>query len=318
MSDNPGSSRLKGPAGIVLAICLIAVAVLLMKSRHEAHERDLGESGRPILFVLSPDHGRQVTPNQRAVLADFLRKESGFNVEVYVAETPLDAIEAFGGGPRVEADMGILNLFEYTLARNEYKVEAARQVLRKGSSTGYAGVIVVRSDGLIRDLAGLGGKTIAYTDPFSTSGFVFAARSLADAGVNLRHVFAGNHEQAVAQLRAGQVDAAATYDAMVRNDPSFRIIARTDTIPNEPVFFRSGLRPDKRDRLAAAIDRFAKSSDGPAILSAVADIEGFRAITDLHYAPVLETARAAGRSVYQLVPEGLRVESRRRGIMYGP
>lgn len=273
-----------------------------------------GSVGSPVIFMLSPDHGAKLNAEDRKALAEMLFRESGLHVEVRVAASALDAIEAFDK----EADLSILNLFEYILAQREYGVEAALQVTRKDGSTGYTGVILVQADGPIRTLNDLTGKRIAYSDPFSSSGFVFPAKLLADAGIKPVPEFAGNHEKALARLRAGDVDAAATFSAAVENDSALRVIARTDTIPNEPIFFRKWLRPELKARLVEAIQRIAATPEGLRILKSIADIEGVRPISDDSYLDVNTAIRAAGSSAYEVVPEGIRVESRRRGINLGP
>ena len=119
-------------------------------------------------------------------------------------------------------------------------------------------------------------------------------------------------------LRSGRVDAAATYSAAVAGDTGFRIIAQTDIIPNEPIFYRADLLPEKRDQLTKAFMKLAESGEGQELLSSLADITGLQPSSDQDYLGVIATARAAGKSVFELVPEGVLVESRRRGIEYIP
>jgi phosphonate transport system substrate-binding protein len=244
------------------------------------------------------------------------------HIEIRIAETSLDAIEAFGGGSRGgahgSADVGLLNLFEYVLARKEYGVEAALQVLRAGDATGYHGVIAVRADDPAQSPNDLRGKRVAFVDPYSTSGFVFTARILRDAGVDVQPEFAGNHAEALRRLKAGEADAAATFATAVESDPSLRVIVRTDTIPNEPIFFRREVRAEKRVAIVNALAKLASTPEGARLLESIADITDVRPVNDDDYREVVDAIRAAGKSVYEVVPEGLQVESRRRGINYIP
>lgn len=314
MADTERNAGRRARRVVAVAAGVLLAALAIWAIRRDLADERLGEADSPLLFILSHDHGRRFSPGDREALAALLSRESGLYIEVEIAATPLDAIEAFGG----RADAGLLPLFQYALARKEYAVEAGLQVLREGGAEGYTGVVLVRAEGPVRAVGDLAGKRIAYVDPFSTSGFVFPAKMLADASVAPVPEFAGGHEEALARLRAGGVEAAATYAGADGGDSALRVLVRTDTIPNEPVFFRAGLRPEKKERLAAAIRNLGATPEGTAILAKTADISGFRPIEDEDYAGVGQAIRDAGRSVYEVVPDGLRVESRRRGIGYLP
>lgn len=311
MNNKPSIARTMGKLAAFLALFVMG-GLAVTGCGKSAPER--GSADFPIVFMLSPEHGAKLNANDRKALEEMLLRESSLHVDIRTAASSLDAIEAFDRA----ADVGILSLFEYVLARSEYSVEAAFQVIRRGGSTGYAGVILTRADGPIRSVEDLGGKRLAYSDPFSTSGFVFPAKLLADAGVKPASEFAGSHEMALARLRAGEVDAAATFAAAAEHDPTLRVLARTDTIPNEPVFFRHWLKPELKTRLATAIERVAATPEGARILKSIADIEGIRPISDESYLELNNVIRAAGSTVYEVVPEGVRVETQRRGINLGP
>ena len=63
---------------------------------------------------------------------------------------------------------------------------------------------------------------------------------------------------------------------------------------------------------------FARTQEGKAVVRRMGGITGFRDIEAAHYQPVLATIRAAGKSVFEVVPDGLRIESKQRGIEYVP
>lgn len=297
----------------LLPAVLFIGALALRQVRAAQQEAELGKPASPIVFVLSPDHGRELSRDDQASLAALLEAESGLAVEVRVAASPLAALEAFGA----RADVGLLNLFEYLLARDHYGVRARLQALRAGAEA-YAGEILVRSDGPIQALGDLAGRSIAYVDPFSTSGFVFPATLLADAHVHPVAEFAGSHAEALGRLRAGRSDAAATFAGAAAHDSGLRVLAHTADIPNEPVFFRAGLAADKVARLEAAFARLAELPEGKRLLGLSAGITGFHAVEDAAYASALAAIRAAGKTVYDVVPEGVWIDARFRNLDYVP
>ena len=265
---------------------------------------------RPLVLLLSPAHGAHVAPEQRAALGAWLAGRAGRPVEVRVAASPTDAIEAFGNH---QADLGLVGVFEYLFAHREFGAEAVLQVVRDGR-TEYAADLVVRADAPIQAPAALDGRKVAFVDPYSTSGFLLPARLLADARVKPQIQFAGSHDAALAQLRAGQVDAAATWHGAAAGDARLRVLATTPPIPNEPFAARRDLDPKTRAALAAALADYAATPDGGRVLRAVSAITGVRPVTDAAYQGVADLVHSAGKSVEDLVPGGQALWSRYHSV----
>lgn len=253
-------------------------------------------AGGPVVVVLSPAHAPAGGAAAVEALQARLTALSGVPVKVQLATTSLQAIEAFGG---TQSHIGLLPVTEYLFARQAYGVEARLQVQRAAGAR-YVGEIVVTSDSKLKTVGDLTGKRIAYTDEFSTSGFLLPAALVASQGVKPKAVFAGSHEAAVAALRAGDVDAAATYGGVAAKDAKLKVLATTEPIPNEPVFVAKGVDPA---RAKAVLDALAKVADEGG-LTELAGITSMQPIHHDAYASLLERVRAAGRSTADLVPGG--------------
>lgn len=85
----------------------------------------------------------------------------------------------------------------------------------------YKSLIAVPNDSDISSVADLEGKDVAFSDPLSTSGFLFPVAAMAEAGIDIGELpegngsqasftprFAGGHVQSYTLLEQGQVDAA--------------------------------------------------------------------------------------------------------------
>ena len=284
------------PAIVRTLACLLA---LVVSSSCRRDEGLVGTSGAPLVMVLSPGHGTDAVRVRE--LERLLSRESGLTVEVRVAPNSDSAVR-MAGSPNTDA--ALLTLFEYLFCRKLFGVSAALRVVRKGGATEHHGEILVKSDSEAKSLADLRGKKVAFVDRYSSTGYVLPSKLLLDRGVNVEPVFTGSHEAALAELRAGHAAAAATYAGAGAGSGDLRALASTPEVPNEPVFFRSRLAPDKRRQMVDALARIARSDDGKRLLAGMADVEGFVPTTDDDYAAARALITSIGQSERDLIPRG--------------
>ncbi len=135
-------------------------------------------------------------------------------------------------------------------------------------SIAYHSVMVVRADSGITTLEQMRGKSLAWADPNSTSGYLIPRFALRRAGIGVesgqyfsRTGFAGGHEQGVVAVLQKQYDGAVTWasgqgdvaqgysrgnlramvDKGMLNMADLRIIWTSDPIPNGPLAVRTAL-----------------------------------------------------------------------------
>ncbi|MBI5244344.1 MAG: PhnD/SsuA/transferrin family substrate-binding protein [Elusimicrobia bacterium] len=264
-------------------------------------ESEVGAPKDPLVILFSPSHAPAGSQEPLRFIERGLSSRTGMAVVVKVASSPVDAIDQFG---RRAADAGILTLDEFLLAREEYEVREGLQILRGNGETSYDGVILVRAMNAPKDLQALNGLTVAFVDPYSVSGFLLSAQRLREAGVQVEPVFAGSHDKALQALLKGEVAAAATYGDVLAGRLDAAVLARTGTAPNEPLIFRRGLLPAKRDAVASAFKDLAGTAEGKKALKAVANITGFGPVQEDAYRPIHDLIQAAEKTVYDIVPGG--------------
>lgn len=141
-------------------------------------------------------------------------------------------------------------------------------------SLGYYAVMYVRADSDIMTFEDLEGRSLAYADPNSASGYLFPRGQLRLQGIIddaffSTTGFAGGHEQGVIAVLNGQYDAGVTWTSlqgtfeegysrgnlrrMVDNGlldmNDLRIVWESDLIPNGPTVFRKDLPDEARELL---------------------------------------------------------------------
>jgi phosphonate transport system substrate-binding protein len=141
----------------------------------------------------------------------------GTPVRVTVASDYAAVIEALRNRT---ADLAFVHPVGYVLASREAKATIVAKNLWHGKST-FTARIYVRTDGGVRTLEDLRGRTIAFVDPASSSGYTYPMVLLIQRGLVRNRdpktffrevVFAGSHDAAMRALLNGHVDAIASFD----------------------------------------------------------------------------------------------------------
>ncbi len=224
-------------------------------------------------------------------------------------------IEAMGSQ---QADIAWLATFAYILAHEKYGAEVALSTVRYGQSK-YRGQFVARVDSKIDSLADIKGKTIAYTDPMSTSGYMYPAAQLAHLGIEPDNsVFVGGHPQAIIAVYAGRTDVGCTYwspeykgvpqDArnkvMDTYDDIFekvKIVGFTDWIPNDTVTFRKNFPPEMQAKIVNTLLDYVATDAGKETMRELYSIDGLIKASDADYDVVRQTLETLGQDLDSII-----------------
>jgi phosphonate transport system substrate-binding protein len=162
----------------------------------------------PITIATLPvsDDPTQVNPVE--ALVELLEAETGREVEVTDVPDYLSVVEAIRAD---HVDIGIMSGFPSALAVNTGEVDA---LLAWEGSDEPVSTCVVLDDSPIQTVADLEGRTVAFADQASSSGYFMPVYMLHEEGLeqdtDYEAIFAGGHEGSFAALQQGQVDAACT------------------------------------------------------------------------------------------------------------
>lgn len=182
---------------------------------------------------------------------------------------------------------------------------------RYGSRPVYYSDVIVRRDSALRSFADLRGRTWAYNEKLSQSGYGITRYHLARLGETGGYfgqlIEAGRHERAIALVASSEVDAAAidshVLDTYLELHPhlgrTLRIIDRLGPSPIQPVAVRRSLSRGCKDDLRLALAEIEKDPEGRSCL-ARAQVERFVRVNEETYDPIRAMnafASAAGLSV---------------------
>lgn len=196
-------------------------------------------------------------------IAEQLGRKLGCKVSLLITPNYTAEIEAMRAKKLEIAQFGP---FGYTLANKLAKAEAVAIFADEDGKPGtyFASIVSPKSKG-ITTLQGVKGKSFAYSDPASTSGYLFPAFLLKNAGIDPRKgvkpVFAGSHPSAYEALRNGKVDAgelnSEQIDILKKRDgyepEKLVTLAKSDPIPLDPIAVRGDLPDAFKQRVAQAL-----------------------------------------------------------------
>jgi phosphonate transport system substrate-binding protein len=276
------------------------LAFIVISSAKELNEGALGTRSNPIKIYFTPSvDAKRISFNAKA-LVDYLEKETGYYYRTAVPASFIAVVEAFGTG---KVDIAAINTFSYLMANAKYGAEAKLRIVRDNNQTSYKGQFITRYDSGIDSLQDINGRSFAYVDPSSTSGYI-----LPKAMLNRMHikpsetVFAMRHDNVVTMVYQGQVAAGATYyappdpktgeilDARMRVEKQFpdvakkiKIIGFTEDIPNDPWVFRKDMDKDMENKIINALIKFVHTDAGRKAMYDIYDIVGLVRTKDSDY-----------------------------------
>jgi phosphonate transport system substrate-binding protein len=252
---------------------------------------------RPLHLVLTPS---QKPTDLLAAGEEFGRVLGGLvgvPVRVTVASDYAAVVEALRNRT---ADLAFVHPVGYVLANREAKALIVAKNQWHGKTT-FSARFYVRKDSGLKTLEDLRGKTIAFVDPASSSGYIYPMVLLIQRGLVQNRdpktffrevVFAGSHDASMRSLLNGHVDAIASFD-MAREQylkteaerERVAWVAETPQIPEAGIAAREGLDPAMFARVRSALLKI-QGPEYAALLKRLYNIDGFESAEDSEYAPV--------------------------------
>jgi len=247
---------------------------------------------------------------------DLLSAHFGVPARIFEAADYSGVMQGFAARQLEISNMGALVYARIRLDTNG-NIEPLVVALAEDGSASYHAMMYVRSDTNIRRLDDMRGRSLAWADPNSTSGFLVPRSELREAGINIdsyfsRTGFAGGHEQAIVAVLNRQYDAGVTASSALGEESrgftrgnfrlmvdkgmldmrDIRIIWRSRPIPGGMIAARADLPQSFKDDMRAF--HLALPAAHPRIYEQIerGGGAGYALATHAMYEPILAMARA--------------------------
>ena len=259
----------------------------------------------PMATAAQPSLHLVLTPSQKPTdliaageeFGQTLARLAGVPVRVTVASDYAAVIEALRNRT---ADLAFLHPAGYVLANREAKAMLLVTNLWHGKRS-FTSRFFVRKDSGFKQIEDLRGKTFAFVDPASSSGYVYPMVFLMQRGLVKNRdpktffrevLFAGAHDAAMRALVNRHVDGIAAFDLAREEylkDPAERDqitwIAETPPIPEAGIAARDGMDTGVLAKLRTALLQMHGPAYAP-LLKRLYNIDGFGPADDRDYDPV--------------------------------
>jgi phosphonate transport system substrate-binding protein len=237
-------------------------------------------------------------------LADYLAKQLGKKVVLRTVDTWEGLAKSLANG---ETDLALMGPWGYVLANHQAGAQAVSTILYDGKPEYFAIMVTSPKSGINR-LEDLKGKTFAFGDKGSTSGYLIPFHYFQRKGIDPETYFSKviytKHQAIETQIVRGELDAGADYnrnrDAMIGEGlikaEDSKIIWTSDPLPNDALAVSAALAKDK---VFVARLRKALEGVGPALKSNPALLParytGFVSKDNAFYKPIRDAGLETGK-----------------------
>jgi phosphonate transport system substrate-binding protein len=278
-----------------------------------SHAEDWKTQYPELTLAVIPSENASTTADRYQPLAEYLAKQIGVPVKLNIANDYAAVIEAQRAGFAQIAYYGPASYARAVITGVATEPVAVSR--HSNGLTGYYSVIYVKAESPYKTVADLKGKKLALVDPNSTSGNNAPRFGLHGQGIDVDSffssvVFAGSHDNAVLALAQGTADAAANSwnsdddsnltrmlsrgilkkdDGTPMTKADFRVIYKTDFLPEGPYSVLSALPDDLKKKIVTALVDYSKNdktdfdklSDGKDIELAPVTTKEYQPIVDM-------------------------------------
>jgi len=237
-------------------------------------------------------------------LADYLTAKLGREVQLFTVDTWEGLAKSLANG---ETDIALMGPWGYVLANHTAGAQVVATILYDGKPE-YFAITVTNSKSGINSVEDLKGKTFAFGDKGSTSGYLIPFYNFQKLGIDPETYFTKviytKHQAIEMQVTRGELDAGADYNrnrnamieqGLIKAEDS-KIIWQSDPLPNDAFAVSADLFKDRalvRQLQDALVAIGAELSRTPSLLPA--HYTGFVVKDNGYYKPIRDAGLATGK-----------------------
>ena len=246
---------------------MVSTAILLVLVLGGCGSNSGGEQGSsdpdPLRVGVVPNQNPESVEANYEAFGDYLSEHLGREVELMVPTSYSAVVEAMVNN---ELDLAYFGGLSYVQARNRADVAPlVTEINPRTGDTTYHSLIITPVDSDIQEVSELRGRNFAFGSASSTSGSLYPAIMLQDAGIDYRtdlgeFTYTGGHDATAQAIANGSVDGGGIEDRILYDlqedgkvdQGSIRTVEVSDPIEGYPWVVRGALSDDLQEQITQA------------------------------------------------------------------
>lgn len=222
-----------------------------------------GNQSKEITVGFIPTNDPAKMEESLQAMKDYLEKEIGVKIKIFIKKDYLSLVDDM---KKKQVDIGWFGAFSYVTAEKELELEPLVLRYKKEMGKSYQSLIITQADSRINTIEELKGKSFAFVDPASTSGFImpyalFKSRNIEFESYFSKSIYSGTHDYVARDVLARKVDAGAISSSTLTNllkantisSDIIKIIWKSEEIPGPPFVARADLNKGLKDGFKKAM-----------------------------------------------------------------
>lgn len=261
----------------LLGRVFLSLTLLLLMHACVTFQAHAAGKRQELLIGIEPEHNIFDQVRRYRVLAGYLSDQLGLEVKLTVASRFGEIVNRFRS---LHLDGAVLSSYTTELAIRELGLTPVVSLVNENNSSASHGLILVREDSGIENVNDMRGKTVAFVDPATTEGYVYARAYFFKHDVEdldsffSRQSFTGSHASTVFTVLDGRAEIGSAKDTvfeeLVRKDPFIRnelsIIAKSQPVPEVTLCIKNDLDPKLLEKLRTSLLTMDQSVEGHRVL----------------------------------------------------
>lgn len=212
-------------------------------------------------------------------LAEYLSKKMALKVSLVYLDSYSEICDRFIYN---QLDAAFFGSFSYALTHAKAGIEPVVRPDFHGVST-YKGLIVVRKDSNINNIADMKGKRLALVHQATYAGYLYPMYYFKEFGVRdvekyfSKIIFAGRHDKALFAVLQGQADIAAlkdsTYERIIRENPKLAkeliVLSASVPVPTNALCVSKNFDPALKNKLKDILLNLENDREAKPVLEAL-------------------------------------------------
>lgn len=272
---------------------LLSIVEKLVKNMYELQKKSVTfKSKEEIIFGINPALTPENIKSMYFPVIDHVCKAIGYKARVLITIDYNSLADCLKDGI---IDIGWFSPLAYVNAKNKADIIPLVTPI-VNNAPNYLGYLITSPETNIKTIKDVKGKSVAFVDPKSASGYAYPCMMLKEAGINpesdVDRSFLGTHSNVIDAVISGRYDVGATYseaidDAKERglDVTKMKIIAKTDPIPKDCIAARTNISPELKQKLSNAFVNYRNN------LQKSSNINGFTKANDSDYDIIREVIK---------------------------